>query len=99
LKQERAYLNSFLGDVAADVDALPLTAVQLVVALSALQQGEFQHQDLTRHLVFIYEKAVSFRPSDLVFLSPYTTGKLKRFGVYPTDLKPHAMPTCTALPQ
>lgn len=27
------------------------------------------------------------------------TSKLKRFGDYPTDLKPEAMPTCTTLPQ
>jgi TnpA family transposase len=37
--------------------------------------------------------------SDLAFLSPYATSKLKRFGDYPTGLKPEAMPTCTALPQ
>jgi hypothetical protein len=44
-------------------------------------------------------KGVQIRPADLTFLSPYATSKLKRFGDYPTDLKPEAMPTCTALPQ
>jgi hypothetical protein len=44
-------------------------------------------------------KGINFRPSDLAFLSPYATSKLKRFGDYPTDLKPEAMPTCTTLPQ
>ena len=38
------------------------------------------------------------RASDLAFLSPYATSKLKRFGDYPTDLKPEAMPARTTLP-
>jgi hypothetical protein len=36
--------------------------------------------------------------ADLAFLSPYATSKLKRFGDYPTNLKPEAMPTTTMLP-
>ncbi len=30
--------------------------------------------------------------------SPYATSKLKRFGDYPTDLKPESMPACMTLP-
>jgi hypothetical protein len=36
--------------------------------------------------------------ADLAQLSPYPTGKLKRFGGYPTNLVPEAMPVTTALP-
>ena len=36
--------------------------------------------------------------ADLAFLSPYATSKLKRFGDYPTNVKPEAMPTTTTLP-
>lgn len=43
-------------------------------------------------------KGVQIRPADLIFLSPYATSKLKRFGDYPTGLKPEAMPTRTTLP-
>ena len=43
-------------------------------------------------------KGVSIRPADLAFLGPYATSKLKRFGEYPTDLKPDPMPTRTTLP-
>jgi hypothetical protein len=35
--------------------------------------------------------------ADLAFLSPYATSKLKRFGDYPTNLKPKGMPTATTL--
>jgi len=41
---------------------------------------------------------IDIRPADLAFLSPYATSKLKRFGDYPRDLKPEAMPTRTTLP-
>jgi TnpA family transposase len=54
--------------------------------------------DQTQALHTLKSKGISIRPSDLAFLSPYTTSKLKRFGAYPTDLKPEAMPTCTTLP-
>ena len=55
--------------------------------------------DQTQALHTLKSKGVNFRTSDLSFLSPYATSKLKRFGDYPTDLKPEAMPTCTTLPQ
>lgn len=55
--------------------------------------------DQTQALHVLKSKGVSIRTSDLAFLSPYSTSKLKRFGDYPTDLMPEAMPTCTALPQ
>lgn len=55
--------------------------------------------DQTQALHILKSKGVNFLPSDLAFLSPYATSKLKIFGDYPTDLKPEAMPTCTALPQ
>ncbi len=55
--------------------------------------------DQTQALHALKSKGVSIRTSDLAFLSPYATSKLKRFGDYPTDLTPEAMPTCTALPQ
>jgi hypothetical protein len=43
-------------------------------------------------------EGVSIRLADLAFLSPYATSKLKRFGDYPTDLKPEGMPTRMTLP-
>ena len=55
--------------------------------------------DKTQALHTLKSKGISIRTSDLAFLSPYATSKLKRFGDYPTDLKPEAMPTCTNLPQ
>jgi hypothetical protein len=55
--------------------------------------------DQTQALHALKSKGVSIRTSDLAFLSPYATSKLKRFGDYPTNLKPEAMPTCTTLPQ
>jgi TnpA family transposase len=54
--------------------------------------------DQTQALHTLKSKGVNIRPSDLAFLSPYATSKLKRFGDYPTDLKPEAMPTRTTLP-
>jgi len=54
--------------------------------------------DQTQALHTLKSKGVNIRPADLVFLSPYATSKLKRFGDYPTDLKPEAMPTRTTLP-
>lgn len=55
--------------------------------------------DQTQALHTLKSKGFSIRTSDLAFLSPYATSKLKRFGDYPTDLKPEVMPTCTSLPQ
>lgn len=54
--------------------------------------------DQTQALHTLKSKGVSIRAADLAFLSPYATSKLKRFGDYPTDLKPEAMPTLTTLP-
>jgi hypothetical protein len=54
--------------------------------------------DQTQALHALKSKGVNVRAADLAFLSPYATSKLKRFGDYPTDLKPEAMPTCTTLP-
>ena len=55
--------------------------------------------DQTQALHTLKSKGVNIRPADLAFLSPYATSKLKRFGDYPTDLKPEAMPTRTTLPE
>ena len=54
--------------------------------------------DQTQALHTLKSNGISIRPADLAFLSPYATSKLKRFGDYPTDLKPDAMPTRTTLP-
>jgi hypothetical protein len=54
--------------------------------------------DQTQALHVLKSKGVDIRAADLAFLSPYATSKLKRFGDYPTDLKPEAMPTRTTLP-
>ena len=54
--------------------------------------------DQTQALHKLKSNGIGIRPSDLAFLSPYATSKLKRFGDYRTDLKPEAMPTCTSLP-
>ncbi|HAL38986.1 MAG TPA: Tn3 family transposase [Polaromonas sp.] len=54
--------------------------------------------DQTQALHTLKSNGINVRTADLAFLSPYATSKLKRFGDYPTDLKPEAMPTCTALP-
>lgn len=53
--------------------------------------------DQTQAIHTLKAKGVSIRPADLAFLSPYATSKLKRFGEYPTDMKPDAMPTRTTL--
>ena len=54
--------------------------------------------DQTQALHTLKSKGVNIRAADLAFLSPYATSKLKRFGDYPTNLKPEAMPTRTTLP-
>ena len=55
--------------------------------------------DQTQALHTLKSNGINIRTSDLAFLSPYATSKLKRFGDYPTDLVPEAMPTCMNLPQ
>ena len=55
--------------------------------------------DQTQALHTLKSKGIKIRVADLAYLSPYATSKLKRFGDYPTDLIPEAMPTCTNLPQ
>jgi len=55
--------------------------------------------DQTQALNTLKSNGIDIRTSVLAFLSPHATSKLKRFGDYPTDLKPEAMPICTALPQ
>jgi TnpA family transposase len=55
--------------------------------------------DQTQALHALKSNGINIRTSDLAFLSPYATSKLKRFGDFPTNLKPEAMPTCTSLPQ
>ena len=54
--------------------------------------------DQTQALHTLKSKGVNIRAADLAFLSPYATSKLKRFGDYPTDLKPESMPTRMELP-
>jgi hypothetical protein len=53
--------------------------------------------DQTQALHALKSKGVSVHAADLACLNPYATSKLKRFGDYPTDLKPESMPTCTTL--
>ena len=55
--------------------------------------------DQTQALHTLKAKGINIKSTDLAFLSPYATNKLKRFGDYPTDLKPEAMPIRTTLPQ
>ena len=54
--------------------------------------------DQTKALHALKSQGINVRTADLAFLSPYATSKLKRFGDYPTDLKPESMPTCMTLP-
>jgi hypothetical protein len=54
--------------------------------------------DQTRALHALKSNGVRIDPADLAFLSPYPTSKLKRFGDYPTNLMPEAMPITTTLP-
>lgn len=66
---------------------------ELVTNAVALQNVEGQ----TQALHTLKSKGINIRPADLALLSPHATSKLKRFGDYPTDLKPEAMPTRTTL--
>lgn len=54
--------------------------------------------DQTQALHALKSKGGRIGLADLAFLSPYATSKLKRFGDYPTNVKPEAMPTTTTLP-
>ena len=54
--------------------------------------------DQTQALHTLKSKGVNVSVADLAFLSPYATSKLKRFGDYPTNLKPETMPTRMTLP-
>ena len=54
--------------------------------------------DQTQALHALKSAGVRIDPADLAFLSPYPTSKLKRFGDYPTNLIPEAMPIATTLP-
>jgi Tn3 transposase DDE domain len=54
--------------------------------------------DQTRALHALKSNRVRIDPADWAFLSPYPTSKLKRFGDYPTNLMPEAMPITTTLP-
>lgn len=55
--------------------------------------------DQTQALHALKAPGVAVRPTDLAFLSPYATSKLKRFGDYPTNLNPAPLPTLTTLPR
>ena len=54
--------------------------------------------DQTQALHTLKSNGINIRSADLAILSPYATSKLKRFGDYPTDLKPETMPTRMTLP-
>ena len=54
--------------------------------------------DQTQALHALKSDGVRVDLADLAFLSPYPTSKLKRFGDYPTNLIPEAMPITTTLP-
>jgi TnpA family transposase len=54
--------------------------------------------DQTQALHALKSAGVRIDLADLAFLSPYPTSKLKRFGDYPTNLIPEAMPITTTLP-
>jgi len=54
--------------------------------------------DQTEVLHALRAEGADIRPADLAFLSPYGTSHLKRFGDYPTDLRPDPVPTTRALP-
>lgn len=54
--------------------------------------------DQTRALHALKSKGTRFSNADLAFLSPYGTGKLKRFGNFPTDLIPGPVPVERGLP-
>ena len=54
--------------------------------------------DQTQALHALKFEGVAIEPADLPYLSPYATRTLKRFGDYPTQLKPEPAPQLRALP-
>ena len=54
--------------------------------------------DQTQALHALKSEGVVIEPADLPYLSPYATRNLKRFGDYPTELKPEPAPQLRALP-
>ncbi len=54
--------------------------------------------DQTRALHALKADGIAVNHADLAFLSPYATSHLKRFGEYPTDLRPEPIPAEMALP-
>jgi TnpA family transposase len=67
---------------------------ELVANAVALQTAV----DQTQALHALKSNGIRIDPADLAFLSPYQTSKLKRFGDYPTNLIPEAMPITMSLP-
>ncbi len=53
--------------------------------------------DQTQALHQLKAEGAEITTTDLAFLSPYATSKLKRFGDYPTQFNPEPL-TSTALP-
>jgi hypothetical protein len=47
--------------------------------------------DQTQALHKLHAEGVTIRPTDLEFMSPYVTSKLKRFGNYPTRFEPEPL--------
>ncbi|MEY4737866.1 MAG: hypothetical protein RL302_2185 [Pseudomonadota bacterium] len=70
-----------------------LPAIHLDASQQAAVNFKFAADILARRQA-LKSKGVSIRPTDLAFLSPHATSKLKQFGDYPTNLTPEAMPTC-----
>jgi Tn3 transposase DDE domain-containing protein len=50
--------------------------------------------DQTQTLHALKSEGVAIEPADLPYLSPYATRNLKRFGDYPTELKPEPARSC-----
>jgi hypothetical protein len=59
---------------------------------------QWARRNQNQSLHALKSNGMDIRLSDLAFLSPYATSKLKRFGGYPTDLKPDSMPLRKTLP-
>jgi hypothetical protein len=72
----------------------PIVYNELVASAVALQNVV----DQTRALHSLKSKGTRFSNADLAFLIPYGTGNLKRFGNFPTDLKPDPVPVGRGLP-
>lgn len=54
--------------------------------------------DQTNALHLLRSEGALIRHVDLTFLSPYATSNFKRFGDYPTDLRPEPVPVLRDLP-